>query len=125
VIALLARHPGAAAAGGLILALAAGHVYRAVQVANLHTAAAHQEAVISTMRAAVQIQNEAVDQWQAAADKARQDAARARAKAKADSATRAPAIAALTTAEAAPAAVSGAALTCNDAVDRIRDALGR
>jgi len=121
--ALLAR-PGATAAGVVILALLAA---LAVQQVRLN---------IERSRTAVAVMERAQAQAAAlecsagtlalreAADRAGQDARRALAAARAASATRAPAIASLAQAEAVPEP-AGAALTCADAVERVRDALGR
>jgi uncharacterized membrane protein YdfJ with MMPL/SSD domain len=121
--ALLAR-PGATAAGVVILALLAA---LAVQQVRLN---------IERSRTAVAVMERAQAQAAAlecsagtlalreAADRAAQDARRALAAARAASATRAPAIASLAQAEAVPEP-AGAALTCADAVERVRDALGR
>jgi hypothetical protein len=124
VIAWALARPGLAAGGALVLALMAAlavqQVRLSVERGRVETAVAERD--VARMAAAEC--SAATEALEAAAAKTAQDARRAIAKAKAASATRAPAIEALAKAEAAPAPASGVALTCDDAVARIRDALG-
>jgi hypothetical protein len=118
MMAWLIRNPALAIAtvGYTALILVLG--IRTYQLRSAERTVAHQIEVIATMRAAVELQNAAVDQALAAAEEARKRGAVALQRARAASATREPAIAALVAAEQA-----GGALTCGDAVERVRDGL--
>lgn len=118
--AWLIRNPALAIAAVGYAALVFMLGIRTYQLRSAETTIAHQVEVIATMRAAVELQNAAVDQAKAAAEEARKRGAVALQRARAASAIREPAIAALAAAEQA-----GGALTCGDAVERVRDAIGR
>jgi hypothetical protein len=118
MIAWALRNPVQTISLVLVAVLLAALGIRTYQLRSAETTIAHQVEVIATLRAAVELQNAAVDQAQAAAEEARKRGAAALQRARAASATREPAIVALASAEQA-----GGALTCGDAVERVRDAL--
>jgi hypothetical protein len=120
MIAWLLRNPAQGLSLVVVVVLFAALGIRTWQLRSAETTIAHHLEVISTMRAAVELQNAAVDQAQAAAEGARKRGMAALQRARAASATRQPAIAALANAEQA-----GGALSCGDAVERVRDALGQ
>lgn len=119
--ALLAR-PGLLAGGVAGIALIAAIGVQQVRITVAQSQAAEAIAQRDLARMAAAECSAGVEALQADARKRAQEAARALAAARAASATRAPAIAALAQAETAPAPAGGA-LTCTDAVQRVRDAL--
>lgn len=119
--AWLLTNPARAAAIIVIAGLLAG---LGVQMFRLHVAESRlavAEADRTLAQAAARACSDGVAAIEADARRKAQEAAKAVAAARRDSATRQPQIDALREAEKAPAAT----LTCGDAVERVRDALGR
>lgn len=120
IAAWLMRHPALAIAAVGYLVLGGLLGVRTWQLRSAEATVVHQVEVIASLRASVELQNAAVEHARTAAEAARRRSLAALEEARSASATRQPAIAALTAAERA-----GGALTCGDAVERVRDALGR
>lgn len=114
----LLRNPLVGGAAVLSVALLIALGVQTIRLRSCQATNAHQVEVIAAMRAGIELQNAAVDHVKAAAEAARKRSLAALEAARVASAARTPAIASLTAAERA-----GGALTCGDAVERIRDAL--
>ena len=120
IAAWLAANPGRALAGALVVVLVAGLGISRIQLGLARSSLATAIAERDQVRAAALACSAGVADMERAAAQAAQNARRAVEAARAASATREPQIVALAAAEQA-----GGALTCGDAVERVRDALGR
>jgi Tfp pilus assembly major pilin PilA len=120
IAAWMAANPGRALMILLVVALLAGLGIRSYQLALVRADLAVARAERDQVRAAALECSAGTQRLEEAAAEARKRAAQAVAQARAASATREPAIVALVAAEKA-----GGALSCGDAVERVRDALGR
>jgi peptidoglycan hydrolase CwlO-like protein len=118
IAAWLVANPGRALILVLVVALFAGLAVSRLQLEHARSGLTVAVADLQAAQAAAAECSAGTQRLQDAAEEARRRAAQALAQARAASATRQPQIEALATAEQA-----GGALTCGDAVERVRDAL--